>query len=243
MQKQSSPKSDREEEYVNYRQFKNWDNLFKPTQQETRLLNYEFSNTPIWPGAVVVDVGFGSGSLLKWAEEKSASIVGIEIQKELLKEADSRGIKAYKTLKELGEESADFIAFMDVFEHLKWPEIGEYLMEARRVLRDGGFMIARFPNCQSPVGLIEQFGDRTHKTMLSGPVFVSALEAYDFEIIDVRGAKCIDDFGVTLFKNILVTIKRPIRFIAHFLFRVGFGTGDTLLSPSVIVVASVKKTR
>ena len=226
-------------EYINYREFKGWNVFFNPSDSEVRQLDYEFRNIQIKPGISLLDVGFGSGALLKWASNKSANIAGIELNEELINEAKKLKIKLYASLNSVESKSINVLTFMDVFEHLEIEEINQSLEEARRILRNDGFLVARFPNCQSPGGLVEQFGDLTHKTMLSAPIFSSKAREYGFEIISIAGAFSVSEFPAGIKSAALVGVKRVVRKIIQLIYRLGFGTGNTPLSPSVIIIAKL----
>lgn len=225
-------------DYTNYREFKGWGVFFNPTGAEIRQLDYELRDIPIREGMSLLDVGFGNGALLKWASKKKVHIAGIELNEDLILEAKKSDIKLYSSLIFVESKEFNVVTFMDVFEHLEIAEINQALMEARRILKDGGFLVARFPNCQSPGGLVEQFGDHTHKTMLSAPIFISMARKYGFKIISVASALPLSEFPADKKNRISVVVKNVLRTIIQFIYRLGFGTGNTFLSPSIIIVAN-----
>lgn len=225
-------------EYTNYRDFKGWSIFFNPTGAEIRQLDYELRNIPIREGMSLLDVGFGNGALLKWASKKKVHIAGIELNEDLILEAKKLEIKLYESLRFVESKSFNVVTFMDVFEHLEIAEINQALMEARRILKDGGFLVARFPNCQSPGGLVEQFGDLTHKTMLSAPIFISMARSYGFEITSIASALPLSEFPAAIKDRVFVVVKHVLRTFIQFIYRLGFGTGNTFLSPSVIIIAN-----
>lgn len=55
----------------------------------------------------------------------------------------------------------------DVFEHLDGATIAEKLDAIDEALRPGGRLVLRYPNGQSPFGLVHQHGDATHLSALS----------------------------------------------------------------------------
>lgn len=226
-------------EYLNYREFKGWNTFFNPTEAEVSQLDYEFRDVPIKPGTSLLDVGFGNGALLKWASNKFANIAGIELNHELIREAKKFEIRLYSSLNTVESKSIDILTFMDVLEHLEIEEINQILDEAARVLKGGGYLVARFPNCQSPAGLIEQFGDITHKTMLSAPILSVKLREYGFKITSIAGATPVSEFPIDLKAKILLGLKKGIRKIIQSVYKYGFGTGKALLSPSIIIVAKL----
>lgn len=226
-------------EYANYREFKGWSTFFNPSDAEIQLLDYEFRNVPIGPGVSLLDIGFGNGALLKWASNKLAHIAGIELNEDLINEAKKLDVKLFTSLNCVESKSINVLTFMDVFEHLEINEINQTFVEARRVLRDDGYLVARFPNCQSPSGLAEQFGDHTHKTMLSAPIFSSKAIEHGFKIISIAGAVSTSEFPSGFKGRLLAGIKGRLRKIIQLIYRLGFGTGKTLLSPSVIIIAKL----
>lgn len=111
------------------------------------------------PGEVVVDVGTGRGELLAVAVEMGAhraygleyskdavalarttlAIHGVEDRAEVLL-ADARS-------ETLPEGIADLVCYVDVVEHLTPDELHDSLVQARRVLRPGGRVVAHtFPS-------------------------------------------------------------------------------------------------
>jgi len=70
-------------------------------------------------------------------------------------------------LTELDTEFDAVIAF-DVLEHIPKENLEDYFRAINRHLKVGGRVIVRFPNGDSPFGRHPQYGDYTHKTVLTG---------------------------------------------------------------------------
>ena len=121
----------------------------------------------------VLEIGFGSGSLLAYLKDKGANVSGVEIQPRLLDAAKEAGFVAAESVSDFSNQSFDVIFALDVFEHLSPEELYNVLQLIDSLLVKNGLLIARFPNCQSPASLYNQFGDHTHKQMLSVPILSS----------------------------------------------------------------------
>jgi SAM-dependent methyltransferase len=225
-------------DYADYRRFKGWDALFAPTPRQALLFETEFGRFFGGGGGYLIDVGFGSGAFLEWARRRGASVAGTEIQPDLMLAAADRGIRAAPNLCGFESHCADIVTAFDVLEHLPISGIDELLAQVARVLKTGGTFIARFPNCQSPAGLIDQFGDATHVTMLSAPIVSHCLSCAGF--VDIVSAEALNDgdVGLTVFETAANFLKRKARRVTRLAYRLAFGSGNALLSANVLVVAT-----
>lgn len=140
--------------------------------------------------ADVFEVGFGSGSFLAWARQAGARVAGCEIDPIAVAAASDFGVELlppdFETVAGAHEQRFDTIVAFDVFEHLTLDEITRRLAAAEIMLRPGGHLMLRFPNAQSPFGLVPQNGDPTHKTALSRTVF---------ELLIQRSAFAVERYG------------------------------------------------
>lgn len=117
----------------------------------------------------VLEIGFGNGRFLAFARAKGWRVVGIEVNQELVELASGRGFNVFLSsdLEKLVDRSFDVIVAFDVLEHLKNEEIIDLLRHIKRLLKDdNSVFIARFPNGDSPLGLINQNSDVTHLTTI-----------------------------------------------------------------------------
>ena len=173
--------------YDDYDDLKGWNTLFQPSIHEEHLYFKEFSHIE-FSGNYLLDIGFGSGGLLGWARQQGAIVAGVELQEKLIKAATKEGIEVYKKLAEVPSARYDIVTGIDLLEHLPLNEIPVFLDEIKRITKPSGVVLFRFPNCQSSAGLINQFGDHTHVTMLSGPIVLNLMKNAGFVEISYQEA-------------------------------------------------------
>jgi O-antigen biosynthesis protein len=101
--------------------------------------------------ARVADIGCGPGNIARLLREQSCRIVGVDANAESLKTAEAhceRTVAADLDREPLDEvlrgETFDVVVFADVLEHLRDP--GRTLRAGKKLLRDGGFVVASIPN-------------------------------------------------------------------------------------------------
>lgn len=137
----------------------------------------------------VLEIGFGNGKFLKYAREKGWDIFGTEVNEALVDAAQEAGFVANHTdnLSNFKDDTFDLIIAFDVLEHIPQDFLPIFITEIKRVLKDGGYFIARFPNGDSPLGLINQNGDVTHVTTIgSGKAHYFANKA-NMKVVFVGG--------------------------------------------------------
>lgn len=231
-----------ETEYDGYIEKKGWHRLFQHSPAEAGLYSFEMSGPRGDPEVRrLVDVGYGSGSLLSWGRGNGWQVAGVEVQEPLLAAGRAAGYSVHRDTSALESDSADLLTGMDVVEHMTSEQLREALTEWRRILRPNGWVVLRTPNCQSPAGLIDQFGDETHRQMLSGPILCEFLRRAGFEIVTVRGAKNTAEFTPGVHGRLRSMVKRALRLPARAIVRLALGTGDAVLEPSIVVVARNNK--
>jgi 2-polyprenyl-3-methyl-5-hydroxy-6-metoxy-1,4-benzoquinol methylase len=99
--------------------------------------------------------------------------MGIEANLELVNIAEHLGYKALHSdeMYAINADQFDLIAAFDVLEHIPQSEILNFLSQVKRMLKNGGVFIARFPNGDSPFGLANQNGELTHVTAIGSEKF------------------------------------------------------------------------
>ena len=140
----------------------------------------------------VVDIGCGSGQLVRCLLADGYDAIGIDVSPEQVALANASGLGQirlgdYSEL--LGERPGELAAVTatDLLEHLTKPEVLATFDGVAAALRPGGRFIARVPNAVSPFGGHIRYGDFTHETWFTarsvhqvaaaagfGPVLVTA---------------------------------------------------------------------
>ena len=219
-------------EYENYVIYKGWSNFF----QRNKSLDHFYSNLTFrhkLSGKSLLEIGFGNGTLLRWAKDRGAEVSGIELQTDLCKLAAKNGVKIHKNIESIKNESLDFIFLIDVLEHMNIQEIYSFFSASEKKVRINGSIFIRFPNCQSLAGIATHLADITHKTMLSEPILRMILQNTNLEIISVLGSEEIE---FTSDSFLMRKLKNVIRFFSLKLVRSAFRFGNLNLSANIIFV-------
>ncbi|MEI7967422.1 MAG: class I SAM-dependent methyltransferase [Betaproteobacteria bacterium] len=137
----------------------------------------------------LLEIGFGNGSFLGWARDQGHTIYGIEIDAPQLAAAQRAGFQARGSLSELDAaydiDGLDGVVAFDVFEHLSSSQLIELLQGVHRLLKPGGWVLARFPNGDSPFGRLNQHGDLTHVTTLGSTALRQLALASNLQLLYV----------------------------------------------------------
>lgn len=195
--------------YRAYESWKGWTKPFTFTPDEEAYFEGECRGVRI-DGAIVFEIGFGSGNFLSWArQKKGAKIAGSEINAASLEAARAQGIEllpaAFETIAKLHAGRFDTVVSFDVFEHFTLDEIIRRLDALETMMKPGGHLLMRFPNAQSPFGLAPQNGDPTHMSALSRDVFELLIQKTGFEIVRYGGSYRIGGGGLVR------SVVRPLR--------------------------------
>lgn len=115
----------------------------------------------------ILEIGFGNGVFLGWARREQHAVAGTEIDDGLVALARQAGFSAAALVDELADQGPwDLIVGFDVLEHVPPGSTAEFLRGLLRHLAPDGRMLFRFPNGESPLGLIRQYRDETHVHVL-----------------------------------------------------------------------------
>ncbi|MDE3011646.1 MAG: class I SAM-dependent methyltransferase [Pseudomonadota bacterium] len=212
---------------ASYLEWKDWKggNFGQLTQSESACYAAELRRTGrrFPPGTRVLDIGYGSGPFMGYGRRQGWEMHGAEVNPILLKIARDHGFTAHAadSLGEIADQSFDLITAFDVLEHIPQTQMIEFLIEAKRLLRVDGCLLARFPNGDSPFGLLNQHGDVTHVTILgSGKARYFAGRA-GFELLYLGGA-AQPLRGAThrqiLHRLVAVPVKAAINFLVNLIF-------------------------
>jgi 2-polyprenyl-3-methyl-5-hydroxy-6-metoxy-1,4-benzoquinol methylase len=175
-------------EYTGYIALKAWDagDFMRPRKDERTYYSREFRGHRL-KGKRVLEVGFGNGSFLGWARDQGAQVHGTEIQPELRRRAEAAEVHLEPSdLSEMLPDKAktfDVIVAFDVFEHIELTLLPDLLADMSELLTDGGLLVARYPNGESPFGRIYQYGDLTHVSVLSASIMKQLVKDLPFEVV------------------------------------------------------------
>ncbi len=143
-----------------------------PGSADATGLSYRRDIRPLLPppsAGPVVDIGCGSGQLVRCLLSDGYDASGIDVSPEQVALARAAGLGTvrhgdYREL--LGERPGELAAVTatDLLEHLTKPEVLATFDAVAAALRPGGRFIARVPNAVSPFGGHIRYGDFTHET-------------------------------------------------------------------------------
>jgi 2-polyprenyl-3-methyl-5-hydroxy-6-metoxy-1,4-benzoquinol methylase len=157
------------QQYESYSQWKNWSLDFSFSEEDRLYYEKEFGKI-VRSGDRVIEIGFGSGGFLSWAKQRGAETYGVEVQEEIIAAANEHGFIAVSQIDLLfphRQQGFDAIVAVDVFEHLSTEEIQQALKSIEKLLKPSGALIIRVPNGGSPFGLWNQYGDKTHVSVMT----------------------------------------------------------------------------
>lgn len=125
---------------------------------------------PADPATPSIDLACGCGELLYMLEQEGfTNTCGVDLCAEEVGEARAflRGELAVEDvvafLRRRPDGSAGFITALNILEHLDKDALRDLLVEARRVLRPGGTLVAMVPNALSPFAASTRYWDLTHE--------------------------------------------------------------------------------
>lgn len=207
--------------YENYIDFKGWHNTFVINRQLFSIFKSEFRGK-VLAGKEVLEIGFGDGSFMRWAESQGAIMTGLERQRELVLQGIEKG---YDVVLEKEfcwggvNQKFDYICGFDVIEHIPEERIPEFLKKISDSLKENGFCILRFPNAASPFGIYYQNSDITHVTSLSERKLVQYCLPLGLTVTRVRPAHIgwkhqnrRLDFLVVMYNLFVIPLRRAILF-------------------------------
>jgi SAM-dependent methyltransferase len=224
--------------YDNYLEWKGWSEFGIYSRAESKLFEKEFRNIEL-KGKNVLDIGFGSGSFMMWASDTGANAEGVELQESLVCRARDAGFVVYNSLDEIKNKSYDVIALFDVLEHLDREALPHFFSTIIKILNEGGLIFVRIPNCQSFLGLINQFGDMTHVNMLSGPMILQLGSQLGLDIVVYRDA-CTKNDSKYFFKRMMHPLRLYIKNIILTIFKVLLMIGSHPYSENIVIILKNK---
>ena len=174
--------------YAGYADWKAWDKrAFMALSPVGRSIYARELRGHALAGEPILELGFGNGGFLAFAREQGATLYGTELQPDLAARAIAAGVTLVDPdlTRLLPGHAGKFalIAAFDVFEHIDPEALPALLATIADLLAEGGLLIARYPNGQSPFGRVPQHGDRTHRAVLSADIMRQLIAGLPFDPI------------------------------------------------------------
>ena len=210
-----------------YTIWKKWDhNTFgklSPSKKNYFDTQLELTNKKLPPGTKVLEIGFGNGEFLAYSKLKKWKVCGTEANKSLVKLAKQNGFNVLNisTLESVKGNQYDLIVAFDIFEHLNNAELICLLKQIKRVSKKNGFLVARFPNADSPFGMPYQNGDISHLSSIGSEKCRYYSNILRSELIFIGGEKQIlfsNSIGGTLRNLLSITIIKITDSLVNLLF-------------------------
>ncbi len=204
--------------------------------KDAKYFRGQFAATPLG-GKRVLEIGFGNGTFLAWANEQGARVSGTELNAHSVRLGRERGFDVHQgrvgEIAALEGERFDLIALIDVLEHLPDGDLASTLRWIVGHLAEDGVCVARVPNAASPFGLVVQHGDATHRQALSCEVFRQLAPIYGFEV-----AACANQYrswagGAPAVRQL---VQRTLRRLSESFIRFVLELRDTPLDMNIVVV-------
>lgn len=181
-------------EYEGYEGWKQWGNDTFGTWSvdDAAYFSAEFKRSGIvsCQGLRIFEIGFGNGNFAGYVQSMGGEYFGSEVNGNLIKRAKDFGLDVF----EGGIEQAllsdkfgtvDIVVAFDVLEHMEVADIRSFLLNAAKLLRPDGIIIARVPSGDSPFGRANFHGDITHFTALGSSAVRQLAAQTGFEVIDI----------------------------------------------------------
>ena len=177
-----------------YADWKGWERCFQFDGRDDQYFRGEMRDVPV-AGRRVFEVGFGSGSFLAWAAAQGAIVSGCDLIPGVVERGQSLGYDARlgdpRAVIDEATERFDIIVAFDVLEHIPSDELIPFMKFLTGLLKEGGVLIARTPNGESPFGGFCQHGDITHVTTLSNQKFRQIAP-----LVGLKLTRCSNQFRV-----------------------------------------------
>jgi 2-polyprenyl-3-methyl-5-hydroxy-6-metoxy-1,4-benzoquinol methylase len=195
------------------------------------------------PGSVeaALDFGFGNGEMLQTFKILEVNdICGVEANASLVKRANQMGFNAFNSVVDINtslEGALDVITAMHVLEHIDYREIEVLLGSFGKLLKPGGYLIASFPNGESPFSSYAFHSDPTHITILSREkcrilAIKTALELVHYNAFPAIGRHS-NKFHTRFLSRLRETGESFIYFLLN---KFIFGSEKVLMSPVAVAV-------
>jgi SAM-dependent methyltransferase len=193
--------------YSTYSTFKGWGGSIKDDAQPEDF-RYYLTAASCRPNCQILELGFGAGQFLDWARASGYQVAGCEILPEMIVAARERGHLIFDDF--YGEINLrfDVIVALDVLEHI--PDLARMISRCSHLLKDGGRLIARFPNGDSPFSGRYQNGDATHLKPMSATALAQIAEPAGMRIERAMNPRPLPSALVPKLKRKLIYAGRDL---------------------------------
>lgn len=199
---------------------------------------------------VVLEIGCGFGELLYWLSQRASKVIGIEpdrgMYKHRIKEVRCvdkiivHNVDAFKFFnnKKINRQRYDVIIMNDVLEHIAVSKIINLLKLIYFNLKDGGLLLLRVPNAQSPFfGSCYRYGDITHKISFTRSSITQCLLASGFSLDNICVYSTSHRYGLIYYIGYFIRkLVEKIFCLVLFLY-IGNQAFKTIFTPNLVVVA------
>lgn len=176
----------------------------------------------------ILDVGCGSGWLVRYLNQKGFKTKGCDLAEEAVKMAkkqvkpSSLIVKASATNLPYKDNSFDSVLGVSIIEHLTKSQAKKFLKEASRVLKKGGWMFLVTPNYATPLRFLmgKNWGgyyDPTHISLYTPWALKTLVKKYPFENLRLTFSYYPDIPFDWDFPGWFLKMPRQVKNIANFL--------------------------
>ena len=229
-----------------YLQWKAWDDqaFCVLSAPEARYFDAELGNAgpPLPAGARVLEIGFGQGCFLTYAQSRQWQVTGTEVNPHLVTMGQARGLEVHlaNDLSAWNDATFDLVVAFDVLEHVPAAAAFAFLQDLVRVLKPGKCAVLRFPNGDSPFGLMHQNADVTHVNAIGRGKVLYWAQALQAQVVSLKGqVQPVRGAGLVL--GIYRLTVWPVRKLMNLLVRMFFLGGAPIDFSAANVVAVLKK--
>jgi len=139
----------------------------------------------------VLDIGCGRGEFLELARERGIGAKGVDVNEDMVKYCQSRGLDVVKAdaieyLESLEDKSLDGVFMAQVVEHLEPKYLVNLLKLCYRKLKFGYYIVIETVNPLSLSSLMNFYADLTHKKPVHPDTLKFLLEYVGFRDIEIR---------------------------------------------------------
>jgi SAM-dependent methyltransferase len=231
--------------YDNYLEWKDWGKDGFGSYDAGEELFYQFEIGRRVVGSdndlpSVLEIGFGNGSFLGWARNRKYRVTGIEVQDELKNRATKHGFDIVGNIEEMSPSCLDAVVALDVFEHIPYPALIEVCKSILVALKPGGYLIARFPNGDSPFSLPIQNADATHVHALGAGIVYELMRSTGFVVEELRAPV---ETPVKLLSKMALPLKKLLRSLFSTYVRFAFLGKSTPVAFTINYMLIARKPR